>query len=314
MRATLLDSCCAPASAACAVVVSDGFISAVVTQEIEEANEIVVKNAADKICVFDPGCDSLKNLSVVLTLCKVNPELIGIMTGQELVLDYAGVAVGTRRSTDLACDRRFALEIWTEVPGTACVGTPPLKQYGYYLLPCLRNAQITGEVTIDASNALTVELTALTTTPSLWGVGPDTAAGSYEVVPTNVGNDPGLLLAPIGNTDHDHIQLTTIAPPTVDPADCGCQPLALVSSPPALVNIDPNIALVAGGGKFELYGSGLTGTSAVTIGVTPATAIVVVSDNKVTGTFPAKLAGTYNVTATNGAGVSAPLVNAVTYS
>ena len=318
MRVTKLSECCAPVTDACAIVVTDGFISVVLSQTVEAAQAITVKNAADRVCVYDPGCDSLLDLTAVITLCKVNPELVSIMTGQEVVLDYDGVAVGTRRSSDLACNRRFALELWTNVPGTACIGDPPVKQYGYYLVPCLRSAVISGDITIDGANAVSLELTAKTAVPALWGVGPDTADEAFYVVPGDSSNTPSLLLAPITTTsgaeDHDHMQLTTIAPPVVDPDDCGCQSLVIVDSAPALANMDPNIALVAGGGKFELFGAGLTGTTAVSIGGTAATAVVVVSDNKVTGTFPAKAAGTYSVTATNPNGTSAPLANAVTYA
>lgn len=223
MRTTKLNNCCEPVNTACGVVVTDGFVSAVVTQEIEAAQSITLKNAADRVCVYDPGCDSLLDLTVVLTLCKVNPELIQIMTGQTVELDYAGVAVGTRRSTDLSCDNRFSIEIWSEVPGTACAGTPPVKQYGYFLLPCLRSATITGDITIDGANAVTVELTAKTTIPSLWGTGPLGAA--WDVVPIDVANTPGHLAVPISATEHDLLRLTTIAPPAI-PAACGCVPLA----------------------------------------------------------------------------------------
>lgn len=225
-RFTALNNCCAPVSNTCGTIVTDGFISVVLTQEIEAAQVITVKNARDQVCVYDPGCDSLLDLTAVITLCKVNPELVSLMTGQEVVLDFAGNAVGTRRSTDLACDLRFAMEIWTQVPNTACVGTPPLKQYGYFLVPCLRSATITGDITIDGANAISLELTAKTTIPSLWGSGPNTADNAYDVVPINVGNTPGPLLTPIGPTDHDHIQLTTVPPPAI-PANCGCVPLVV---------------------------------------------------------------------------------------
>lgn len=213
---------------ACGVVTTDGWISAVVTQEIEAAQTITTKNAADRICVYDKGCDSLLDLQVVLTLCKVNPELISLITGQEVVLDFAGVAVGTRRSTDLSCDLRWAMEIWTEVPNTACIpvaGGASLKNYGYFLLPCLRAATITGDITIDGANSVSVELTAVTTIPSLWGTGPvNEATDSWDVVPIDAINTAGHLLTPIGATDHDQMQLTTITPPAI-PADCGCRPL-----------------------------------------------------------------------------------------
>lgn len=311
MRVTKLSDCCEPVNDACAVVTTDGFISMVLTQEIEAAQSITVKNAADRVCVYDPGCDSLLDLTAVLTLCKVNPELIGIMTGQEVVLDYAGVAVGTRRSTDLACDRRFAVEIWTHIPGTACQGTPPLRQFGYFLIPCLRAATITGDITIDGANAISVELTAKTTIPSLWGVGPDTPTGAYEVVPGDVANTPSLLLTPIGSTDHDHIQLTTIAPPVV-PEDCGCVALLLVG-PPDLISMTPHLALPAAGGTAVTFaGTNLQGTTGVTIGGTAVTSLVNVNSTTVTAVTPAKAAGSYNVVLTTPLGTDT-LINGATY-
>lgn len=301
LRATRLSDCCEPVDQTCGVVVTDGFISLVLTQNIEAAQSITVKNAADRVCVYDPGCDSLLDLTAVLTLCKINPELIGIMTGQEVVLDYAGVAVGTRRSTDLACNRRFAVEVWTTVPGTACQGTPPLPQFGYYLLPCLRSATITGDITIDGANAVSVELTAKTTIPSLWGVGPDTAGGDYEVVPIDALNTPGLLLTPIGNTDHDHMQLTTIAPPAV-PAECGCTALTVIPAALEITAISPVTGPAAGGTAFTITGDHLFGTTLVNFGATPATSFVVVNDTKITGVNPAHVAGAIVVTVTGPSG------------
>lgn len=295
MRVTRLSDCCEPVNAACGVVTTEGFISIVLTQEIEAAQSITVKNAKDQVCIYDPGCDSLLDLTAKITLCNVNPELIGIMTGQEVVLDYAGVAVGTRRSTDLACDRRFAVETWSQVPGTACAGDPPLKQYGYFLLPCLRAATITGDITIDGSNAISVELTAKTTIPSLWGTGPIGAA--WDVIPTDVDNTPGHLLTAIGATDHDHMQLTTVPPPAT-PENCGCVALA-GQGVPIITSMTPSTGLAAAGGtSFALLGENFTGATAVTIGGTAATSVIVVDDNNITAVTPAKAAGTYLVVVT----------------
>lgn len=313
MRATRLSDCCEPVTQACGVVVTDGFISLKLTQNIEAAQSITVKNAADRVCVYDPGCDSLLDLTAVLTLCKINPELIGIMTGQEVVLDWAGVAVGTRRSTDLACNRRFAVEVWTQVPGSACQGTPPLSQFGYYLLPCLRSATITGDITIDGANAVSVELTAKTTVPSLWGTGPATAGGEYKVVPTDALNTAGYLLTPIGATDHDHMQLTTIAPPVI-PVDCGCTALTITGTDltPVISSLTGGPVAAAGGDNVLITGAHLTGATAVTVGGTAGSEIVVVDDSHVVFNTPAKAAGSYPVIITTPEGSSAAF-NSLTY-
>lgn len=294
-------------TASCGQVTTGGFISVKLTQEIDAAAVVKVKNAADKICVYDPGCDSLLDLLATIELCQVNPDIVGLITGQEVVLDYAGNSVGFRRSTDLHCDLRWALEVWTDVPGTACSGTPPRKQFGYFLVPCLRAATLSGDITIDGTNAVTLTLTAKTTIPSLWGTGPATSGGEYKVVPTDSSNTPGYLLSPIGATTHDHAQLTTIAPPAI-PNNCGCVPVTITGSSlvPVISSLSPNTALNdAGGQNVELVGAHLTGATAVTVGGTAGTQIVVVDDNHIVFETPAKATGTYTVTVTTPNGTSA---------
>lgn len=257
--------------------------------------------------MYDPGCDSLLDLLAEVQLCQVNPDVVGMITGQEVVLDYAGNSVGFRRSTDLHCDVRWALEVWTDVPGTGCVGSPPAKQYGYFLVPCLRSATLSGDIQIDGTNAVTLTLTAKTTVPSLWGTGPSTADGAYKVVPTDSSNTPGYLLTPIGSTDHDHAQLTTIAPPAIL-ENCGCTALTITGTSlvPVISTITPNTGIAAAGGStFEIVGMHLTGTTAVTVGGNPATGVIVVDDQHLTGVYPAHAAGAVTATVTTPNGTSA---------
>lgn len=310
LRATALNSCCTPVTKACGVVVTKGFISAVVTQENDPATVIKVKSANDQVCVYDPGVDSLLDLQVVIDLCQVNPELVAMMTGQSTILDYAGNAVGFRRGTSLGPDNRYALEIWSDISNGACVGTPPVKTYGYYLLPCLRNSVITGPITFDSGNAVTVQITAKTTIPTLWGTGPQTADNSYKVVPLDVANTPGYLLSAVGATEHDNFQITTIAPPAV-PANCGCTTLTVIAGTPA-----PQIArtfpsgtgagsLAAAGGKaIEILGTNFTGATSVTFGGTAATNFVVADDTHIEAVYPAKAAGTYPLVVTTPTGTA----------
>lgn len=306
-RFTTLDQCCTPVSAACGSVTTSGFISVKITQEIEAATVIKVKNAGDKICVYDPGCDSLLDLLVTIELCSVNPDLVGLLTGDALVLDYTGSSVGIRRDTVPTCNVRSSLEVWTDVPG-ACAGTPPVKAYGYFLVPCLRNFTISGDITIDNATAVSLTLTAKTTVPSLWGTGPQTADNAYKVVPLDSSNTPGYLFTAIGATQVDHIQLTTIAPPVV-PANCGCTAVTITGAAgPQVTRVIPNTALATAGGKAaEILGSFFTGATAVTFGGTAATNFVVADATHIEAVYPAKAAGTYPVVVTTPSGTSTPI-------
>ena len=214
MRVTRLDSCCTPlpAGTACASLVTSGFVSVAYSPEISEAEEVELKNAGDELCVYDPGCDSLKHMNVEISLCQVDPDLFTFMTGSPLVLDFAGNSVGNRVRTGSYCSINFGLELWTDIPSETCqVGGTDNKPYGYFLLPCVGSGVI-GDFTIE-NDALTMTINAKARSKSGWGVGP------YDVDAADAQNTPGPLLTPIGADDVMDIHLTTIAPP---PAVCGC--------------------------------------------------------------------------------------------
>lgn len=215
-RITRLDECGRALVGACSLVF-DGYISIEYEMEIKEGEEIEVVKANGELCVSDKACDELKWINVTLSLCQVNPDLLATIAGYEAVTDFAGENVGNRIGKDILCDGGFALEAWTDVPGQPCTTTGG-KQYGYFLLPWMKNAIITG-FTLE-NDAATFEITARTQDGSLWGVGP------YAPINTNGANPPlaGPLATPIGPEDHLHMQLTTVAPPVVSP-NCECVPL-----------------------------------------------------------------------------------------
>ena len=82
---------------------------------------------------------------------------------------------------------------------------------------------------------------------------------------------------------------------------------------PAVTGITPAAGATRGGYQVTLRGSGFTGTTGVTIGGSPATAITVVSDTALTATVPSQAStGTKDVTVTHPAGGSGTLAGAFT--
>ena len=221
-RFTKLDACCTPLAplAACGSLTTKGFISVEYSPEISEAEEIEVKNAGGEICVTDPGCDELKWINLVITLCNVDPDLLTFVTGSPVVLDADGNGVGNRFRTGQACSINFGMEVWTDVPAAQC-SVAGGKQYGYFLTPCVGSG-IIGDFTIE-NDALSLTINAKARSGSGWGVGP------YLVDDEGLGAiiTPSPLLTPIGALDVLDMHLTTIAPPT---PVCGC-----VAMPAAIV-------------------------------------------------------------------------------
>lgn len=215
MRLTRLDDCCTPVPAAtpCAFIVSKGFISVAYSPEIEEAEEISVKLADGSLCINDPGCDELKWINVAISMCNVNPDILNFVTGAPIVLDSNGNNVGNRIKSGAACATKFALEVWTDVPGQECADGS--KMYGYFVAPCIGSG-ILGDWTIE-NDALNLELNSKARSGSGWGAGP------WDV--DNTAEDPapavaGPLLTPFAADDILDLHVTTIAPPAIT---AGCQ-------------------------------------------------------------------------------------------
>lgn len=217
MRATRLTACGAVASHAISAIVSDGFVSVALTANVTEAEPVQVTNAGGKVCVNDPGSAQHAGYGVVITFCNVDPELYAMLTGNAVVKDTTGAAVGFRVNTGVdPANAAFALEVWSNVPGVACSGGT--TGYGYTLIPFIAGG-VLGDFTIE-NGAVTFQLTnAATKDGTAWGVGP------YSPINGAAGAASTLATA-LDSKDHLHVQYTTIAPPSP-----GC--VALPSGPAA---------------------------------------------------------------------------------
>jgi hypothetical protein len=218
MRATKLDACGRTISAECSAIVTDGFISVAFSANVSEGEEITATNASGRQCVNVPGVPEFLGYGLEITMCEVSPELYAMLTGQAVVYDLNGDAVGFRVSAGVDLSQvAWALELWSDVPGVACSDDPNEQgSFGYLVLPFVSGG-VLGDFTLE-NNAVTFTIgSASTKSGSAWGTGP------YDVVMGSGGAGP--LLEPIGDKDHLHAQWTSVAPPAV--GDC------IASGPPA---------------------------------------------------------------------------------
>lgn len=217
-RFTKLDSCGRPVVGAHSQLVTDGFISVTMSPQYQDGNEVTVTKANGVVCVSDKAPDSLTRFDVTLSLCAVNPALLSLLGGYEVVLDNNAAGVGFRVAESVGSDG-VAVEVWTDVYTDDPCAAGTAGQWGYFVLPRLTSARISSDFAI-ANDALSVELQGRTKKASGWGTGP------YNVVATGTGGTAGKLLTPIGNKDHLHAQVTTIEPPDADDFPCGTVALA----------------------------------------------------------------------------------------
>lgn len=218
MRATRLNECAEVVYGECAFVVSSGFISVAMTDNVEAPDEFKQKNAGGEFCVNQRSQPLLNWIETAIQFCEVDPELFELVTGSPLILDAEGTAVGFATDEDAYASASFALEVWTNVARASGVACPPGGAlYGYMLLPWLIEGTV-GDITIE--NALVnFTVNTITSKGNAWHHGP------YDVVAQGNGL-PGPLLEAVPSNRHRMMQLTTVAPP--EPA-CGCQTLAFSS-------------------------------------------------------------------------------------
>lgn len=218
MRATRLDAAGVPVVGACSVVTTDGFISLAASPQYDAGTETAIRNAAGRLCIYEPAVETLTRWDLVLTLCGVNPDILEMLADYPVLLDNTGDSVGNSYTEDRDPDQSTALEIWTDIASLEGAGDG-IVRYGYLLIPWSRNWRVTSDITVQ-NDAVNAALSGSTKRGSPWGTGPHDVQLSDDVVPV-----AGPLLEPVGATEHLRLFLTEVPPPTI-PAECGCTALA----------------------------------------------------------------------------------------
>lgn len=212
-RFTALDGCGRPKPGPCGTIVTDDIVSISASAEVEEGEEITVRNMAGKLCISDKPPSSVKWFTLEIVLCKVMPPLLSMTSNYEQVIDDKGDIIGYDVGANV--DGNFALEVWGDVPGVqTCEGVQASGQFSYLLFPWVGGMTYSGDLEIQ-NDAFQPTLSGTTKTGSGWGVGP------YDVTVDQAG-DPSPMFTPIGPDKHFRHQIVYLDPP--EPA-CECQEL-----------------------------------------------------------------------------------------
>jgi hypothetical protein len=230
-RVTKLNSCGAVVEGSCSTVSTvGGIITVAMTRELVERQDYTTLDGDGNICIPDTKAEIIKWLPTDITFCKVDPEMLNILTAEPLVLNdaVAPAAIGWRTQQGSASNSFFAFEGWVRISASDCPDGD--VEYGYFVLPFMKEG-IIGDITFENA-AATFTVSGIAVVGSQWGMGP------YNVRKVLSGPDVGLpapLLTAIGPLDFRHLQKTTLPPPL---NGCGCEAL-----PAALVVVDPGPGL-----------------------------------------------------------------------
>jgi hypothetical protein len=231
LRVTRLDGCGRPVLGDDSQVVTKGFVSVGFTANTTESEEINVTNAGGERCVFEASVQSLVGYALEIVFCKVDPELVNIVTGQPVVLGSDGTTViGFDIDTQVTMEAsNYALELWAGAPtGNACV-VGAQGTFGYILLPYLSGG-ILGDFSVENA-AVTFTVTGSSTKEgNAWGVGPYSDIMLDNSEPTAL---PGPMSSPVSTTTALRVIEVDLAPP--EPVD-GARPL-MDSTLPNLTDI-----------------------------------------------------------------------------
>lgn len=209
IRVQALDVCGNPVTGAGKVVVADGFLMVHPTPQYEDGVEFVKRRADGALCVNQKDPGQLKRVSLELTFCVMDPDLITLQTGsREILTSSTGTGVVFN---DSLITTRWSLEVWQNITGRGACNAAGLQQYVYWIFPNIGNAQIK-DFQIE-NQALEWKMSAETqSVGALWGA-----------FPTGATQPNTLLGGALQAGEHYGYNITTIAPPT---ATCGATTLS----------------------------------------------------------------------------------------
>lgn len=216
LRLTKVNSCGLPLEGPANRIVTDGFVTAHLTPQMKDADDLEQNNADGRLCVTDRTPPQRKRWTIALELCNVNTGVITLLNAWEQLLDYADNPNGFQDQTDVETDLGVAVELWTggksdddcPSPEDDTIFTNPgtgLK-YGYMLLFGTEFSM--GDVTVGAQVS-TLTLSGISFPGPQWGRGP------YNVAAIDANNTPGRMLTPTNQDSHLRIFRTPIAPPDI---------------------------------------------------------------------------------------------------
>lgn len=215
MRVTRLDECGNPEYGDCAYAVSDGYVQAVLTPNVEEGERFLQRNAKGNAIVNQRSKPVLNWYDVSIQFQEVDPELFTIITGLTPYLDDQDRVIGFPVTASTFATANFALEIWLGNAEAECAPGDVFPFFGYQLLPWVVEGALAEDFTI-ANGLITFTVAGRTREGTPWGTGP------YDVVRDSEGEAMELYEA-IPTDTHNLTIWTQLAPP--EPA-CGCQSLS----------------------------------------------------------------------------------------
>ena len=269
-RFTKVNRCGLPLEGLANRIVTTGYVSVKVDPVRRERQESEVINAQGRVCFMGTTPATRKYHKVDIMFCGVNPDIYGMFTGHERILDYDNkTAIGIGDAAEVDDKTGVAVELWTagqsddDCPEPAnddvfsLVGSG--LNYGY--LHVAGTEWVPSGISVEAKPS-DFSLSGISIQPVQWGRGP------YNVARTDAAGTAGRLLKPIGKKRHLTFFRTPVEPPAVtngavplavktifDGKYFGAQSLAVAPAQPAATGLYPAEGLADADGLYPAVGA-----------------------------------------------------------
>lgn len=151
--------------------VTDTIVEADFSFNVEDGTELEVRTACGDLCANFTECDTLRNIEIDLTLCKIDPELIALLTGSGLI-SVGGLSIGNTVASGKqpSCDEGVILEFWQKAWNMSEQNADPYS-YIRWVFPRVR-LNFSSDFSFE-NDFLTLSLSGDTLANSSAGTGPD---------------------------------------------------------------------------------------------------------------------------------------------
>jgi hypothetical protein len=214
-RFTLVDQCGMP-QITNSMYVTDGFVMIKQTKNMDMGTEIKVRGADGTIKEYEPGRATLTHFATEIQFIKIDPAAIVMLSGDPLVLDYAGAATGWEEKALVKLTQNFALEVWTSTSGAPCSANSPYS--GYMLYPMIGQSYV--EFDDITEKEVTGWIKGMSYGNPSWGRGPyGNSPTDGSSVPGPIATaagpppTPGRLIVAVDPAAHRHFELTQVPAP-----------------------------------------------------------------------------------------------------
>lgn len=181
-RFTRVDECGVPITGQMsAQVTSDSFTQIENAPNYETGQRFLLRKANGQPCVNQRDAGFFNWLQQTTTLCTMDPDLLAMVTGEQLITD-SDESVGTTYGEGLLT-ARFSKEVWQPIAGEGACNEEGAQLYVYWAFPNEGDAQIQNFT--FQNDSFTIGFQSITRrASSLWDIGDpwlaDNPAASWD--------------------------------------------------------------------------------------------------------------------------------------